>query len=148
VSIVYVTALFDRADAAAAAKRALGEHHGVTVRRAFVIGRDARGFHVDGRFAGEPPSDWLSRLSTALARLARGTSREEDSVAVSDAESELAVGASALVALIDERDRAATDDAIHGAGGTMIRIAPGTLDAEDHDRFFDATSVDGISPRW
>ena len=148
VSTVYVTALFHAPDGAAAAKHALAEHTGLAIRRSFVIERDVRGFHVDGRFGGEPPRDWLSQLSTALARLTLGTSREEDSIAVSDAEAELGVGQSALVALIDERDANATDAAIHGAGGTMIRIAPGTLDAEDHDRFFDATSVDGITPRW
>jgi hypothetical protein len=142
----YITALFDFSDSAEAAKEALARTAEITVHRAFVIHRDERGYHVDGRFAGEPPTDWLSQLSTAVARLILGTSREEDSLAIADAEAELSAGQSALVALIDERDSTVTDRVIHAAGGTMIRVAPQTLDAEDRERFFEASSVIGIKP--
>jgi hypothetical protein len=146
VAYTYITALFDYGNAAEAAKQALAGHAEVTIHRAFVIHRDERGYHVDGRFAGKPPSDWLSHLGTAVARLILGTSREEDSLAIADAEAELSAGQSALVALIDERDSTITDDVIHAAGGTMIRVAPQTLDAEDRERFFEASSVIGMKP--
>ena len=85
-------------------------------------------------------------LRTSLARLVLGASREEDSLAIADAEEELSVGQSALVAFIDELDENATDATIHAARGTMIRVAPSTLDAEDRERFFDASSIVGIKP--
>ncbi len=147
VARTYIEVLFYEADAAEHAKRSLSGTSGVTVERAFVIRRDEQGYHVDGRFAGEPPGDWLAILRASVARLLTGTSREEDSLATSDAEAELGVGQSALVALIDEGDGRATDDVMHAAGGTMIRVAPATLDAEDRERFLNATALMGDDRR-
>jgi hypothetical protein len=120
----------------------------VHVHRVFVINRDGQGYHVDGRFHGERPHHRYAIFFTAVSRVFHRTSREEDFVAVDNAEVELGVGQSALVALIDEPPSTtenATDIAIHAAGGTIIRLQPGTLDAVDHDRFFDASSVDGLA---
>ena len=138
---VYLTALFAGDAAAADAKAALAKLQGVTTERVVVIHRDAEGFHVDGRFAGEAPQAWYALLGTALARILRGTSREEDSLAVSDAEQELGVGQAALVALIDERTPDVADAAIHQYGGVVIRAAPQTLDAEDTERFLSAAAM-------
>jgi hypothetical protein len=113
----------------------------------FVVHRDAEGYRVDGRFAGEAPHAWFALLGAALARLLRGTSREEDSVAVSDAEQELAIGQAALVALIDERTPNVADAAIHACGGVVIRAAPQTLDAEDTERFLSASGMPGFIPK-
>jgi hypothetical protein len=146
VAHVYIIALFDQTDAANLAKRTLSEVHGIFVHRAFVINRDERGYHINGRFEGQPPTTRVALLRSTLARLLLGASREEDNVAVSDAEAELSVGQSALVAMIDEKDSTATDTAIHAAGGTMIRSAISTLDAEDRERFFEASSMPGIKP--
>jgi hypothetical protein len=143
MATTYISALFDRSAAAGDAKRLLAEHPEIAVRRAFVVQRDERGFHVDGRFAGEPPAGWLALLTASLARLALGTSRKEDSIAIADAEAELGIGQSALVALIDDAAPDVTDRVIHAAGGTMIRVAPQTLDAEDRERFFAASSIIG-----
>jgi hypothetical protein len=85
---------------------------------------------------------------TAMSRLFHRSSREEDFIAVNDAEEELSVGQSALVALIDEPPATAenaTDNLIHAAGGTIVRVTPGTLDAEDHERFFAASSLTDAS---
>ena len=129
---VYLTALFAGDAAAADAKAALAKLQGVTTERVFVIHRDAEGFHVDGRFAGEAPQAWYALLGTALARILRGTS---------DAEQELGVGQAALVALIDERTPDVADAAIHQYGGVVIRAAPQTLDAEDTERFLSAAAM-------
>jgi hypothetical protein len=144
---VYITALFDGDDAANNAKQALTQLDGVSMERVFVVHRDKQGFHVDGRYAGEPPHAWFALLGAALARVLRGTSREEDSVAVSDAEQELAVGQAALVALIDERTPNVADAAIHACGGVVIRAAPRTLDAEDTERFLSAAGMPGFVPK-
>jgi hypothetical protein len=144
---VYITALFDGDAAANDAKAALVKLPDVSTERVFVIHRDHEGFHVDGRFAGEAPHAWYELLGTALARILRGTSREEDNTAVSDAEQELSVGQAALVALIDERTPDVADAAIHAFGGIVIRAAPQTLDAEDTERFFSASSMPGFVPK-
>ena len=144
---VYITALFDGDGPANNAKRALTELKGVSIERVFVVHRDQQGFYVGGRFAGEPPHEWFELLGTALARILRGTSREEDSVAVTDAEQELGVGQAALVALIDERTPNAADAAIHAYGGVLIRAVPHTLDAEDSERFLSASSIPGFVPK-
>jgi hypothetical protein len=118
------------------------------VHRSFVVRRDKQGYHVDGRFQGERPQHPYAIFFTAMSRLFHRTSREEDALAVDEAERELAVGQSALVALIDEppsRSENETDAVIHAAGGVIVRIAPGTLDAEDHERFFTASSL--IDPK-
>jgi hypothetical protein len=144
---VYITALFSGDREANAAKQALTELHGVAMERVFIVHRDEQGYHVDGRFAGEPPRAWFALLGAALSRVLRGTSREEDSVAVSDAEQELGVGQAALVALIDERTPDAADAAIHACGGVVIRAAPRTLDAEDTERFLSASGMPGFVPK-
>jgi hypothetical protein len=142
----YVTILFADAAHAADAKRALESLAGVSVRRAFLIVRDAAGFHVDGRFAGELPKinnlHPIAVLRTVLARMTLGSSREEDGVAVEDAEEELAVGQAAVVALVDEHDATAIDRAMPAFGGAVTRRAVNTLDAEDTQRFLDATRID------
>lgn len=141
---IYLQALFMTLDAAERAKDRLLDLDSVHVHRAFVIRRDQQGYHVNGRFQGESPHHRVAIFFTAVSRLFHRTSREEDGLAVDDAERELAVGQSALVALIDEPQSLTeneTDKAIHAAGGTIIRIAPGTLDAEDHERFFAASSL-------
>ena len=143
MATTYISTLFAQPDAASAVKRSLLTQAGIHVHRSFVIVRDRSGFHVDGRFAGEPPENWIALLQTFLARHVLGASREEDSVAVEDAEAELAVGQSALVALIDEHDSDVVDALVHRAGGSMIRAAVGTLDGEDNERFFNATSMAG-----
>ncbi len=54
----------------------------------------------------------------------------------------------ALVAVIDEPPSVTeneTDNAIHAAGGTIVRIQPGTLDAQDHERFFEASSLGDVA---
>jgi len=139
----YVTALFDREASANDAKRALAAQRGVTVHQSFVVSRDDQGFHVDGRYAGEPPKHWYALLATTLARVLRGASREEDSVAIGDAEQELQVGQAALIALIDENIPNAADTAIRSYGGVFTRVSPGTLDAEDTERFLQASSLAG-----
>jgi len=141
VTQIYVTALFDREGSASDAKRALAEQQGVAVHRSFVVSRDERGFHVDGRYAGEPPKHWYALLATTLARVLRGASREEDSVAIGDAEQELAVGQAALVALIDEHVPNVADATIRSYGGVLIRVSPGTLEAEDTERFLKASAL-------
>jgi hypothetical protein len=144
---VYITALFDGDTAANAARDALAKIDGVSLERVFVVHRDEQGFHVDGRYAGEPPHTWFALLGAALARILRGTSREEDSVAVSDAEQQLGVGQAALVALIHEHTPNAADAAIHACGGVVIRAAPRTLDAEDTERFLSASGMPGFVPK-
>lgn len=143
----YITALFDGDAAANEAKAALTAVKGLSVERIFIVHRDERGFHVDGRYAGEPPHDWLAVMATALARVLKGTSREEDSVAVSDAEEELGVGQAALIALIDESVPNVADATLRSFGGVVIRAAPQTLDAEDTERFFAASSIPGFVPK-
>jgi hypothetical protein len=143
----YITALFDGDSSANNAKAALTAIKGLTVERIFIVHRDERGFRVDGRYAGEPPREWYELLSTALARVLKGTSREEDSVAVSDAEEELAVGQAALIALIDESVPNIADATIRSFGGVLIRASPKTVDAEDTERFFAASSMPGFVPK-
>lgn len=142
----YVTVLFDDVAHARDAKRALETLQGVHVRRAFLVARDERGMHVDGRYHGELPKididHPLALLRTMLARLILGSSREEDGIAVEDAEEELAVGQAAVVALVDEHDGTAIDRAMRECGGAVTRSAIGTLDAEDTERFLSATRID------
>lgn len=146
----YVTILFSDAAHAADAKRALGSLAGVHVRRSFLVVRDAAGFHVDGRFAGELPKinnlHPFAVLRTVLARVTLGSSREEDGVAVEGAEEELAVGQAAVIALVDEHDGTAIDHAMPEFGGTVTRRAVATLDAEDTHRFLEATRIDPPAP--
>lgn len=143
----YITALFDGEASANNAKAALTAVKGLSVERIFIVYRDERGFHVDGRYAAEPPHGWYELLSTALARALKGTSREEDSVAVSDAEEELGVGQAALIALIDEGAPNIADATIRSFGGVLMRASPKTVDAEDMERFFAASSIPGFVPR-
>ncbi len=144
---IYLQALFTTVDGADRAKASLETLHSIRVHRTFVIRRDKQGYQVDGRFQGERPLHRYAIFFAAVARLFHSASREEDSIAVDDAEEELGVGESALVALIDEPPSAAeneTDNVIHAAGGTIIRIQPATLDAEDHERFFNAASLTDV----
>ena len=143
----YMTALFDGDTAANDAKAALTAVKGLSVERIFIVHRDERGFHVDGRYAAEPPHGWYELLSTALARVLKGTSREEDSVAVGDAEEQLGVGQAALIALIDESVPNIADATIRSFGGVLIRASAKTVDAEDTERFFAASSIPGFVPR-
>jgi hypothetical protein len=146
--LTYLQALLFTSGAAADAKDQLLRLKSAHVHRAFVIRRDQQGYHVDGRFHGERPQHGAEIFFAAVSRLFHRSSREEDSVAVNDAEQELAVGQSALVALIDESPAPgenATDNLIHAAGGTIVRVTPGTLDAEDHERFFAASSLTDAS---
>jgi hypothetical protein len=142
----YVTVLFGDAERASEAKRALETLSGIRVHRMFLVARDAGGMRVDGRYGGELPKidnlHPLPVLATALARLIRGSSREEDGVAVEGAEENLAVGQAAIVALVDERDQAAIDRAMREYGGAVTRRAVETVDAEDTQRFLSATSLD------
>jgi hypothetical protein len=146
VAQTYVTVLFDDVAKAGDAKRALEALPGVHVRRAFLVSRDARGMHVDGRYHGELPKIDIDHpfalLRTMLARLILGSSREEDGIAVEDAEEELAIGQAAVVALVDEHDTTAIDRTMRECGGTVTRSAIGTLDAEDTERFLSATRLD------
>jgi hypothetical protein len=139
--------LFDGDAAANRAKAALTAATGLSVKRIFVVHRDEKGFLVDGRYAGEPPHEWYALLSTALARVLTGTSREEDGVVVSDAEEELGVGQAALIALIDEHVPNVVDATIRPFGGVLVRTSPKTLDAEDTERFFAASSIPGFVPK-
>jgi hypothetical protein len=141
---IYLQALFSTLDAASGVKDRLLHLDSIQVHRAFVIRRGHDGYRVEGRFHGERPDDRLAIFFAAMSRLFHRTSHEEDSIAIDDAERELAVGQSALVALIDEppsQVENATDNVIHEAGGTIIRVAPGTLDAEAHERFFAASAL-------
>lgn len=145
MSQTYVTILFADAAHAADAKRALESLAGVHVRRGFLIVRDAAGYHVDGRFAGELPTincHAVGVLRTVLARMTLGSSREEDGVAVEDAQEELAVGQAAVVALVTEHDPTAIDRAMSEFRGSVTRRAVSTLDSEDTQRFLDATRID------
>jgi len=144
---VYITALFAGAAAAIDAKRALSGVKNLSIERTFVVHRDERGFHVDGRYAAEPPHGWIELLSAALARVFTGTSREEDSVAVSDAEEELGVGQAALIVLLDEAVPNVADPIIRSFGGVLIRALPKTIDAEDTERFFAASTIPGFTPK-
>jgi hypothetical protein len=146
VAQTYVTVLFDDVDHAREGKRVLENLPGVHVRRAFLVARDERGMHVDGRYHGELPKididHPLALLRTMFARLILGSSREEDGIAVEDAEEELAVGAAAVVALVDEHDNTALDRTMRDCGGAVTRSAVSTLDAEDTERFLSATRLD------
>ena len=146
MSQVYITALFGGEAAANDAKRALAEQPDIAVHRSFVVHRDEAGFHVDGRYAGEAPKHWYALLAAALTRMVLGTSREEDSIAIDDAEQALGMGQAALVALIDEDEPNTADATIHAYGGSLIRLAPGTLDADDTERFLSASSLTGFGP--
>jgi hypothetical protein len=146
VAQTYVTVHFDDVAHARDAKRALENLPGVHVRRAFLVARDARGLHVDGRYQGELPKIDIDHpfalLRTMLARLILGSSREEDGIAIEDAQEELAVGAAAVVALVDEHDNTALDRTMRECGGAVTRSAIDTLDAEDTERFLSATRLD------
>jgi len=142
----YVTVLFGDAQRAGEAKRALESLPGIRVQRSFLVARDAGGMRVDGRYQGELPKidnqHPFAVLGTAFARLIRGSSREEDGVAVEGAEEELSVGQAAVVALVDEFDNTAIDRAMREYGGAVTRRAIDTLDAEDTQRFLSATRID------
>jgi hypothetical protein len=148
VAQTYVTVLFAREEQARDAQRDLEKLAGVRVHRAFLVRRDASGLHVEGRDEGEAPRIDIRNpfpiLRAVVSRLLRGAGREEDSVAVADAEEELSVGQAALVALIHEDEHAAgaLDDVMHAHGGTVTRTAPATLDSEDTQRFLFASSLD------
>jgi hypothetical protein len=146
VAQTYVTVLFDDVAHARDGKHALENLPGVHVRRAFLVARDPRGMHVDGRYHGEKPKIDIDHpfalLRTMLARLILGSSREEDGTAIEDAEEELAVGQAAVVALVDEHDDTAIDRTMRECGGTVTRSAINTLDAEDTERFLSATRLD------
>jgi hypothetical protein len=144
VAQTYVTVLFDDVAKARDAKRVLEALPGVHVRRAFLVSRDARGMHVDGRYHGELPKIDIDHpfalLRTMLARLILGSSREEDGIAVEDAEEELAVGQAAVVALVDEHDATAIDRTMRECGGAVTRSATGTLTSG-------TTDIPGLSLR-